>query len=241
MADFDGLQGGYDGDAGGRRPGGLRPDGLRMMRTSPLLGEAFRYWTSLRPGGDLPRRSDLDPARMTRILGHAMILDRVRYGSIRVRLGGQVMQNVMGMDVRGLPLRAFFDLVDRTRVGALVEEVFEGPTTLEMDLISEGPDGIVTGRMIVLPLLDAGRKISKALTVMVTDRAVTDAPRRFSLTHAVSLPVHGTVVTPQRRAADLPLPPRTRPVALGPGLGMAEAAASYDTRPSSVPWLRVVK
>ncbi len=235
MEDLDG----YHGDATDRPRDGGRVEGLRMMRASPLLGEAVRYWTSLRHGGDLPHRTDLDPARMTRLLGHAMILDRVRHGSVRVRLGGHVMQGIMGMDVRGLPMRAFFDLADRTRVAALIEEVFDGPQTLEMDLISDGPDGMITGRMVVLPLLDAGRRVTKALTVMVTDRAVTDGPRRFGLTNAVSLPVHGAVEEPRRRMTDLPLPSAPRPAA--PQAGMAEKAAPYETRPSNVPWLRVVK
>ncbi len=249
MAGQDGFHGTAQGETpaapsgaieGGGGSGGTLtlPGGLRMMRTSPLLSEALRYWTSLCHGGDLPRRADLDPARMTHILGHAMILDRVRPGSIRVRLGGHVLQSLMGMDVRGLPVRAFFDLADRTRVGALIEDVFDSPATLEMDLISDGPDGIITGRMILLPLLDTARRTTKALAVMVTDRAVTDAPRRFSLTHAVALPVHGAAAS-HGAMPDRPLSP---PVAAPEtGHGLAERAEPYRTRPSPVPWLRVVK
>ena len=233
MAGLDGYTGGGLGDAKVQRM-----DGLRMMRGSPLLEEAFRYWASLRSGGGLPRRADLDPVAMRRVLGHAMILDRVRHGAIRVRLGGHVMQDIMGMEVRGLPVRAFFDLADRTRVGALIEEVFETPSTLELDLISEGSDGLVTGRMIVLPLLDASGAVSKALTVMVTDRAVTDAPRRFAVTNAVSVPVNASAPrrddVPQRRLTDRHLPTEIM-------AGLAEAAAPYDAKPTAVPWLRVVK
>lgn len=213
--------------------------GLRMIRRSPLLEETWRYWTSLRTGTDLPRRSALDPKAMSRILGHAMILDQVRHGTVRVRLGGNVMHQVMGMDVRGLPIRAFFDLADRTRAVDLIEQVFDTPSTLELDLISEGSDGLMTGRMLVLPLLDATGAVTKALTVMVTDRVITDAPRRFAVTNATLVPVDGAAAAPRqgllrRRVTDHHLPVEIM-------AGMAEDAAPYATRPSPVPWLRVVK
>jgi len=213
--------------------------GLRMIRRSPLLEETWRYWTSLQTGTDLPRRSALDPKAMSRILGHAMILDQVRHGTVRVRLGGNVMHQVMGMDVRGLPIRAFFDLADRTRAVDLIEQVFDTPSTLELDLISEGCDGLMTGRMLVLPLLDATGAVTKALTVMVTDRVITDAPRRFAVTNATLVPVYGAAAAPRqgllcRRVTDHHLPVEIM-------AGMAEDAAPYATRPSPVPWLRVVK
>ncbi|WP_175484759.1 PAS domain-containing protein [Jannaschia pohangensis] len=211
--------------------------GLRMMRKSPLLEEAWRYWTSLREGSDLPRRAALDPHAMRLILGHAMILDQVRHGTVRVRLGGHVMHDLMGMDVRGLPIRAFFDVADRTRVVDQIEQVFDTPASLELDLISDGKEGIVTGRMLVLPLLDAAGQPTKALTVMVTDRMVRDTPRRFSLTNATLVPLAGARngAGPQRRLTDHHLPVEIS------ALGLAEGQTPFQARPSSVPWLRVVK
>ena len=212
-------------------------DGLRTMRKSPVLEQAWRYWTSRRIGADLPRRSALDPATMGPILGHSMVLDRARPGAVRVRLGGQVLQQLMGMEVRCLPIRAFFDIADRTRVMDLIEQAFTTPATLEFDLISDGPNGIVTARMIVLPLLDSMGQVSKALAVLVTARVVTDAPRRFQLTHATVIPTNGPQRAPegpQRRMTDRHLPVEIR-------AGLAESPAPFETKPSSVPWLRVVK
>lgn len=222
------------------RPTGIRQfTGLRMTRRSPLLEETWRYWTSLRDGQDVPQRTALDPKAMSRILGHAMILDQVRHGTVRIRLGGNVMHQVLGMDVRGLPIRALFDLADRTRAVDLIEQVFDTPSTLELDLISEGAEGLVTGRMLVLPLLDAAGAVTKALTVMVTDRVVMDAPRRFAVTNATARPLTGdtspgTSDAPQRRATDHRLPVEIM-------AGMAEDPAPFEAKPSPVPWLRVVK
>lgn len=208
------------------------------MRKSALLEQAWRYWTSQRRGGDLPRRAALDPKAMGPILGHSMVLDRVRPGTVRVRLGGHVMTQLMGMEVRGLPVRAFFDIEDRARVMGHIEEVFETPSTLEFDLISEGHDGLVTGRMLILPLLDAADQVTKALSVLITDRIANDPPRRFQLTNATSLPIAGATraptTMPHRRMTDHHLPIEIQ-------AGMAEDASPFEAKPSSVPWLRIVK
>ncbi|MEM8848796.1 MAG: PAS domain-containing protein [Pseudomonadota bacterium] len=201
--------------------------GERMTRKSPLLEETWRYWSSLRDGQAIPRRDALEPRSMSFTLGHSMILDRVRSGTIRVRLGGGIMHDIMGMDVRGLPVRAFFDLDVRTRATHLVEQVFETPATLEMDLLSDGPEGQLRGQFLVLPLLDHTGRVTKALTCLGLDGPVTAPPRRFQIVdHRLSV-VQGTAPVPQRRADEV------RPMEL------AEPQAAFE--PSPVPWLRVVK
>ncbi|CTQ50470.1 PAS domain-containing protein [Jannaschia donghaensis] len=207
------------------------------MRKSPLLEQAWRYWTAQRNGAELPRRAALDPKAMGTILGHSMVLDRTRPGTVRVRLGGHVLHQLMGMEVRGLPIRAFFDIADRTRAMDLIEQAFTTPATLEFDLISDGADGIVTARMLVLPLLDTAGEVTKALAVLVTDRIVTDPPRRFQLTNATVMPVDGARAPdslPRRRLTDHHLPVEIQ-------AGMAEDPVPFDAAPSPVPWLRVVK
>lgn len=226
------------------RPNGIHGiEGLRTMRRSSVLEQAWRYWTSKRMGADLPRRAALDPKAMGPILGHSMVLDRVQPGTVRIRLGGHVLHDLMGMDVRGLPVRAFFDVADRARMRDAMEQVFETPATLELDLISDGDHGLVTGRMLILPLRDAAGNVTKALATLVSDRMPTDAPRRFQLTHATILPVAGVPARPtpepRRRLSDYHLPVEIQARDMQPGL--AEEALAFDAKPSSVPWLRVVK
>ena len=43
-----------------------------MTRTSPVLEEAWRYWSSKRVMGQPPRRADMDARAMTLILGHSI-------------------------------------------------------------------------------------------------------------------------------------------------------------------------
>lgn len=230
--------------AGNDHTGGRQElNGLRMFGRSPLLDGAQRYWEGLRKGGTLPRRTALDPSDMTPFLSHAMVLDRVRPGTIRVRLGGRVMQQLMGMDVRGLPVRAFFDLADRDRVVQMIEQVFATPATLELDLISEADSGMVTARILVLPLLDEAGQVSKALCVTVTDKVVTDPPRRFSLTNGTLVPLSRVRGSAEPARIPAPLPPAPLPETQLPQdiSGFAETATPFEAKPSAVPWLRVVK
>ena len=168
----------------------------RMTRSSPVLEEAWRYWNAKRVGGDLPRRDALDPRAMQLVLGHAMILDRVRRGTVRVRVGGRVPNALMGMETRGLPIRAFFDLLQRGDAAEIVERAFDAPATVEFDLVSDGDEGSVTARMLVLPLLDREGAVSKALAVLVPGRLTTDGPRRFRIARHHVSPVRLPVRVP---------------------------------------------
>ncbi|GIT92231.1 hypothetical protein JANAI62_26880 [Jannaschia pagri] len=207
--------------------------GQRMMRKSPLLEEAWRYWSSLRSGRNLPKREALDPRAMSLTLGHSMILDRVRPGTVRVRLGGRVMNSLMGMEVRGLPVRAFFDVAQRARAIDLVEHVFEGPSTLELDLISQTDSGLTHARMLILPLQDASGAVSKALSVIALDTFDPEPPHRFSILRER--------INPLTRQTDTAFARLARRAPVQPPMEMADPAAPYAAGPKARPYLRVVK
>jgi hypothetical protein len=186
--------------------------GRRMERRSPLLEEAWRYWSSLRAGRSLPLRDALDPRAMTLILGHAMILDRLRPGAARVRLGGRVMNALMGMEVRGLPIRAFFEVEQRARAVDLFERVFDGPATLEMDLSCGARSGAaVHARMLVLPLRDRDDGVRKALTCLALDRVDAEPPQRFRILRENLSPLTPQAALPQSLIPEARLRPGPRP------------------------------
>lgn len=206
---------------------------------APILARAERYWESLRRDGAIPPRSALDPRAMGPLLAHAMVLDRLRHGTVRVRLGGDVARDLMGMDVRGLPVRAFFAMPDRARALAAIEAVFDRPSWLEMDLISDDAAPMLTASMLVLPLLDAAGQPTKALALLVPDRQAGIGPRRFAVTTAKETSLPGAAAEtaaphPLRRRTD-----RQGAPALVPGF--AEPPEPYAGEPGPVPWLRVVK
>lgn len=207
--------------------------GRRMERHSPVLEEAWRYWSSLRSGRRVPLRDALDPRAMSLTLGHSMILDHVRPGTVRVRLGGRVMNGLMGMEVRGLPVRAFFEVTQRARAADLVEEVFTTPATLEMDLVSHTAGGPTHARMLVLPLQDRDGRVSKAMACIALDRHEPEPPHRFTILRHQRGPLrpHPALLAGAAR------PERRRPVEMA----MAEAQAGRDrAAPDPRPYLRLV-
>ena len=221
----------------------------RMTRTSPVLEEAWRYWNAKRVGGALPTREALDARAMQLILGHSMILDRVRPGTVRVRVSGRVANDLMGMETRGLPVRAFFDLLQRGVAADMIDRAFDAPATLELDLISKGDDGPIAARMLILPLLDRTGAVTKALAVLVPDRLVADGPRRFRVVRhnlapiaVASLSVRGADglrvdVGGMAAIDDLPQDPIEAVRICVPSAEVIHR----ETAPTDVPYLRVVK
>ena len=171
----------------------------RMKRDDPALSDVMSYWERLRKDGDLPSRADLDPRVISHILSRAFILDRVRPGTVRFRVAGQQLNDLMGMEVRGMPIRAFFDLMERRRLMEHVEACFTSPSRLEMDLCSEPladtrMGSKLVGKMLILPMRDHEGQITKALGCLATNGTIGEPPRRFQLRRAQLTPIEGVEV-----------------------------------------------
>jgi hypothetical protein len=154
----------------------------RDAMINPVVSDLIRYWEGLRQGADVPRRADVDPREIREALTYSFILDHIRPGTVRFRLAGQHLTELMGMDVRGMPLRSFFELSDRKRLMEHVEIVFEGPCSLDIELVSDAQGRApLDGRMILMPLKDSEGRVSRALGIMVTDGVIGLPPRRFRI------------------------------------------------------------
>src|SRR3546814_15466946 len=68
--------------------------------------ELFAYWASLRGGGRLPGRRDLDPAAMKRLLPTVSLIDVARRDppDFRIRLAGTALYSVYGREITGRTL-----------------------------------------------------------------------------------------------------------------------------------------
>jgi hypothetical protein len=169
----------------------------RLRRLDGVIGDAglraaIGYWDSLRGARVLPSRMDLDPTALRPHLQNAAILERAGPGSLRIRLGGARINALLGMDVRGLPLRALFDLSERARVSADVEAAMAEPALMILDVMSPAPrfgrpeaEGLRT-QIAVLPMTDADLAPTRALYVMGAvegEVRKTDAPHRWCTTN----------------------------------------------------------
>jgi len=156
---------------------------FQPMTGQPILAELERYWRDLRGARRLPVRSEVDPARIDAVLPYAFVIERVAQGIARLRVTGQKLNASLGMDARGMPLSSFFTPAARPLLAAHLETVFDGPALVDLPLTSARGLGrpLLTGRLMILPLLGSDGTVSRALGALLTDGMIGRAPRRFDI------------------------------------------------------------
>ncbi|WP_368183594.1 PAS domain-containing protein [Aestuariibius sp. HNIBRBA575] len=156
---------------------------LMTGKSGPTFRVLENYWQELKGARTLPFRSEVNPARIDDALPHAFILQRVSTSMGRVRVGGQQLNNLLGMDPRGMPLTTFFTPAGRMVVAEYLRRVFEDPAIVELPLFSPRTMGRprLSGRMILLPMNGSDGQVSMAMGAIVTDGLTGRSPRRFEI------------------------------------------------------------
>ena len=178
----------------------------------------------------MPFRSEVDPRGIAYALEHAFILERVAKGAGRFRLAGMRLNDLMGMEVRGMPLTALILPEYRSRIGAALEAVFDEPATVRMTLVAPASlrQPKLEAQLMLLPLRSDLGDVSRVLGCLVAHGEVGRAPRRLE------------VVTETRRTlvgfADVPPAPPAKQDATETSAGDPSNAASERH-----PHLRLVK
>ncbi|MFT5342628.1 MAG: hypothetical protein ACI9BH_001842 [Paracoccaceae bacterium] len=157
------------------------------------LRQVEAYWSALRPGADVPKRAQIDPRGMENVLEYAFILERIAPGIARIRLAGLHLNELAGMEVRGMPLSAFFTPSGRTQLSAVLEHVFETPAVAELVLQGKSRFGRAKPevRMILLPMRDEAGNITRALGVLVANDIKAHSGLHLSVVDTVLRPVSG--------------------------------------------------
>ena len=226
---------GQDGGAG--RSPGYAP--LHQVRA---------YWDGLRGMDLIPRRRLIEPHGLRDALAHVFLVERIAPGLARFRLAGTHLTQLMGMEVRGMPLSALLDPVSREGARVLVEAVFSGPSIVE--LVLESDRGLarpaLQGRMILLPVSDDDGVCNRALGCLVTEGEIGRGPRRFAITRQRTETVRprapaakpAPAFAEEARSFSPPAPaPMLFPVPLSPA---PRAAAPAPRPPRGKPQLRLV-
>lgn len=197
-------------DQGPGRPGGTAFAPLQIVRA---------YWEGLRPARGLPRRSDIDPLGMDQVLEHVFLLERIAPGHARVRLAGHHLAEILGMEVRGMPLTALINPAGRNELPPVLEQVFSGPAILDLALVAEHEFGrpALEARMQLLPVLGDEGRCDRALGCLVSLGRIGRGPRRFTIQRHVLQALDVDL--------DPPLPPMSPRRQFSPG--MAESAPAF--------------
>ena len=195
--------------------------GPRSQGRFAALDEVQRYWTALRGDRLVPLRSEIDPRGIQGALDSAFIVERIATGIARFRLAGSFLVDLMGSEVRGMPLSVLFNADARGELAEAVEAVFTGPETLRLQVAGERGLARPTlrGEMILLPLKSDLGDVSRALGCLATVGAVGRAPRRLVLQGVERTDILGGR-SKARGAPDV----RLRPVPGAPHLSVVEGA-----------------
>jgi hypothetical protein len=148
-----------------------------------VVQQVRAYWESLRIDGRLPLRQHIDPRGLSSALEQVFLIEQIAPGHGRFRLAGNLFHDLMGMDVRGMPLTSLFEPVSRERVKVGLQGVFDDAAALHLGIEAERSIGqpALSGRMALLPLRGGEGEPMLALGVLACRGQVGRAPRRFSI------------------------------------------------------------
>lgn len=181
-----------------------------------------RYWRGLRHGRVAPLRSDVDPRAIAAALPYVLIAERLAPGIARLRIAGSELNDLLGMEARGMPLTVFAEPEARKLLSSAIEDVCASPAIVEMRLTGPASYGrpALSGRLMLWPLVSETGKMDRLLGCLVPVGETGRAPRRFQ----VGLPRRHLLDGPggQSAVTQRPLAEPGRPLR-----GLAEPPAAF--------------
>lgn len=161
---------------------GRKPVGGKASVASSI-SSLRAYWDALHDaaGGAVPMRSDVDPRGFGRALQDSFLLERIAPTHARLRVAGQNLNALMGMEVRGMPLSALIAPPSRANFGAVLQEMFDTPCIAELTLrpVRRGTPPGTRARMLLLPLRDGQGRVSRAIGALACPATPAPPPQRF--------------------------------------------------------------
>ncbi|MGH1368925.1 MAG: PAS domain-containing protein [Maritimibacter sp.] len=156
---------------------------IRAETHFPAVGRVEGYWEGLRNGRLMPARSEVDPRGISGELEFAFILEKVAPGLARIRLGGMHLNDLMSMEVRGMPITAMFLPESRRQMQQILESVLESPAIVRLTL--ESDSGLtrpkLDAQMILMPLKDEEGRPTRILGAIQAKGTIGRGPRRFNI------------------------------------------------------------
>ncbi len=163
----------------------------RQQAKFPAIAQVEAYWDGLRNGRLMPARSEIDPRGISDALEYAFILEKIAPGLARIRLAGTHLNALLGMEVRGMPITAFFVPEARADIREALESTLEAPASLRLSL--KGDSGFtrpkLDAQMFLAPLKDESGVPTRILGVLQSSGKIGRGPRRFSVRSSVANPL----------------------------------------------------
>ena len=210
------------------------------------LSQVEGYWEALRGLRLMPKRSEIDPRGIENALEYTFVLERIAPGMARLRIAGSHLSDLMGMEVRGMPLTAFITPAGRRQMSDALEEVFQRPATCELRLNAEtardkpGMDA----RILLLPLKSDLGDVSRILGCFVARGEIGRSPRRFDVLGAQIRPISAPLAAPEPEpapAGTVNKKPVIRGFAESQNAFQGDTSGAGGNNKRDVPYLRIVK
>ena len=139
--------------------------------TDARLMAAFDYWLCQSTGRPLPRRADIDPVDIPKLLPILMIVEVPPSGRYRYRLIGTENADAFGMNATGRYLDEVLPGPEyKTHVLALYDECVRSRRALYSECLFTSPQYRAPERhikVLFLPLSDDGERVNQVLVAQV--------------------------------------------------------------------------
>ncbi len=148
-----------------------------------VVSQITAYWEALRSGRDAPYRSEVDPRGIQSALKNAFILERMAPGLAKIRVSCRQLTELMGMDMRGMPITSMITPDSRESFRRTIEDVFTGPAVGELRLrgdkgfLKPGPEA----HMLLLPLKDEAGDVTRILGAFTNEGCSGPKSHQFRL------------------------------------------------------------
>ena len=152
-----------------------------VTRSSPQLARIESYWRDVRGTRLAPSRAEIDPRGLSGVLSNAFVLERIAPGLARFRISGSHLTDLMGLDVRGMPLSTIFTPDARQTLSDALVGAFDDPSIIRFRLAAETGFGRpeLVGHMVLLPLRSDLGEVSRILGGIDMQGTLGRAPRRL--------------------------------------------------------------
>lgn len=198
----------------------------------PACRDLHAYWEALRGARMMPARSEFDPRGIEQTLACTFVAEKVAPSVVRIRVAGSVMNEALGMDVRGMPITAFFDPASREVLSEATRDALASPALIEIDLTARRSFGRkpIRARMMLLPMSDAEGNITRLVGCLDFEGGLGKTPRRFQIASVRRTALSGTApqANPARKLFDHSVEEINAPQQ--PSYAFAEAPTSFRSQ-----------
>lgn len=170
-----------DGQVNHRGP---QPLSVAAMPTGGSLVSQFKaHWDQARGADPLPDRHALDPAALDAALPFSFVAERVAPEILRLRVAGNRIGSLLGMEPRGIPLCTFFTTPGREALGPIIARVLDEPAMAEMRLtmargVTRPP---IEATMVLMPLQGVHGISDRVIGAIFSDFLTAPSGARFDI------------------------------------------------------------